>query len=91
MNRITATYDGKQMCLYVNGERVAQTTVSGRIDDSILSGQHRPEFRNPRSRDRFAIREARIYNRALSAEEVADADDRHADGARAGFRLSRNG
>ncbi len=75
LNRITATYDGTQMCLYINGKRVAQGPASGRIDESI----HQVNIgRNSEISDRVAsvpIREARIYNRALSAEEIASGHD----------------
>ncbi len=73
-NRITATYDGTEMCLYVNGKRIAQAPLSGPIDTSVYPVNI---GRNSEITDRVSIlpiREARIYNRALSASEVAEAD-----------------
>ncbi|MBC8355581.1 MAG: DUF4981 domain-containing protein [Planctomycetes bacterium] len=71
-NRITAIYDGKQMALYVNGEEKARGVGPGRITRS----RHLVNIgRNSEHHDRVSrlpIRHARIYGRALSADEVAE-------------------
>lgn len=72
---LAATFDGTTLKLYENGELVIQTAVSGTIkdpsNDTVLSLGS-----NPDSSDiglypfNGYIYSARVYNRALSAEEI---------------------
>ena len=79
-NRVTAVYDGAHMILYVGGKEVGRKALSGRIDSSsnpVNLG------RNSEVTDRVAavpIREARIWNRALTPKEVRDPRARAANG-----------
>jgi beta-galactosidase len=71
-NRITAVYDGQTMWLYVNGREVGKRLVANRpIDGSKFPLNI---GRNSEVIDRVTslpIRHARIYDRALSAAEIA--------------------
>ena len=78
-NRITATYDGKQMVLYVNGQERGRGDGPNRIDRS----GHRVNIgRNSEHHDRVSqlpIRQARIYSRALTPAEVFSVEERNDD------------
>jgi beta-galactosidase len=80
VNRITSTYDGQAMVLYVNGKEVARRVQQGKVDTSA----HPLNIgRNSEHTERVCtlpIREARIYARALSPREVADPDVRNTQG-----------
>ncbi len=79
-NRVTATYDGRQMAVYVNGRLVGTRPLRGDFDWSL---QRVNVGRNSERPERVAsvpIREARIYNRALTAQEVADPTGRSDQG-----------
>ena len=76
-NRITGVYDGSKMRVYVNGEQIIlQDLPGGKIDSS----QHPVNIgRNSEIASRVTalpIRRARIYNRPLTPEEVANPDSR---------------
>jgi beta-galactosidase len=79
-NTITGVFDGRMMRLYVNGEEIARREAGGPIDGSAFPVNI---GRNSEHLDRVTqlpIREARIYNRALSPEEVRTIDRRSANG-----------
>ena len=67
-HHIATTYDGSMMKLYINGEKTSEIAQSGTIVDSAQDHL----FIAKRDGDRWkgAIDEVKIYNRALSAEEV---------------------
>jgi len=80
-NRITGVYDGSKMRVYVNGEQIIEHNLpGGKIDPS----QHPVNIgRNSEIPSRVAalpIRRARIYNRSLTPEEVADPASRSPEG-----------
>lgn len=71
-NRVTGVYDGQALHLYVNGQEVARKDASGPVDTSPFPVNI---GRNSEIQDRVTqlpIREARVYRRALSPEEVRD-------------------
>jgi beta-galactosidase len=70
-HRLTGTYDGKLARLYVDGQPVAGVERPGRLDPGHfpLDVGRNPERIDVRTPARF--REARVYSRALSPEEVA--------------------
>ncbi|MCA9122172.1 MAG: DUF4981 domain-containing protein [Planctomycetaceae bacterium] len=78
-NRITATYDGQQMVLYVNGQEKGRGAGPARIDRS----SHRVNIgRNSEHHDRVSmlpIRRARIYSKALTPDLVARVEGRSED------------
>ncbi|TWU18429.1 Beta-galactosidase [Allorhodopirellula heiligendammensis] len=79
-NRITATYDGAHMRLYVNGKRVKRQPFTGKI---ASSGFPVNIGRNSEHVDRTSavpIQAVRIYNRALSPTEVGDVNSRDRNG-----------
>jgi beta-galactosidase len=79
-HRLAGTYDGRAGRLYVDGELVASREKAGRPSPGhfpLNVGRH-PERLDVRSPARF--REARVYARALSADEVRDPASRGEDG-----------
>ena len=67
---VVGTYDGSEMRLYVNGELKDTKSVSGSIitNDAPVSIGRLPAYDYWNG----TIDEVRIYNRALSAEEISD-------------------
>ncbi|MHB8956118.1 MAG: glycoside hydrolase family 2 TIM barrel-domain containing protein [Pirellulaceae bacterium] len=79
-NRITAVYDGQQMLVYVNGQEVGRRAAQGPVATSAFPVNI---GRNSEVTNRVCslpIREARIYARALTPQEVADSSTRGQDG-----------
>ena len=79
-DRITAVYDGKQMLVYVNGRRLGQRPYQGPIDASAFPVNIGRDAENPGRVSGLPIREARIYGRALTPDEVAHPAARKPDG-----------
>jgi beta-galactosidase len=79
-NRVTAVYDGSYMRLYVNGKPVADKPLTGKIDASEFPVNIGRNSEIPSRVSILPIREARIYNRALSPEEIAAAEPPSQDG-----------
>ncbi len=78
-NRITGVYDGQHLLIYGNGKEVARVAVSGPVAGSPFPVNI---GRNSEMTDRVCdlpIREALIYGRALSPDEVSDVASRKAD------------
>ncbi|MFG0254146.1 MAG: glycoside hydrolase family 2 TIM barrel-domain containing protein, partial [Rhodopirellula sp. JB053] len=79
LNRITATYDGIEMRLYVNGTLKAKRDLS----EKALASHYPVNIgRNSEMIQRVAdlpIRSARIYRRALSAKDVSSPRTRSGD------------
>jgi hypothetical protein len=69
-SHVAATYDGATLRLYVNGTQVSSRAVTGNI--AVSTGQVRIGGNNVWG-EYFAglIDEVRIYNRALTATEIA--------------------
>jgi beta-galactosidase len=70
-HRLTGTYDGTTARLYVDGQPVATVETPGRLDPghfplNVGRNPERIEVRSP-----ALFRDARVYSRALSADEVA--------------------
>ncbi len=79
-HRVAGTYDGKALTLYIDGKSAASKACSGRLGTSAYT---LGLGRDPENPDRVAdamIREARVYSRALTADEVAHVEQRSADG-----------
>jgi beta-galactosidase len=75
-NRITGVYDGRQMRLYVNGKLVGQRDFSGPVDPSGYPVNIGRNSEIPSRVTSLPIRQARIYSRALSADEVTAPEQR---------------
>ncbi|MGI9455762.1 MAG: glycoside hydrolase family 2 TIM barrel-domain containing protein [Aeoliella sp.] len=89
-NRLTATFDGGAMVLYVNGRRVASQSIKGPVDSSgavVNIGRNSEETSRV---SRLPIRWARIYGRALSVQEVAAVPKQRADGALLDIAFAQN-
>jgi beta-galactosidase len=71
-NTITGVYDGKAMILYVNGIEVGRRALSGAIDASIYPANLGRDAENTDRVSQLPIREARIYSRALTPEEIRE-------------------
>jgi len=73
-HRVTGTYDGKELAIYCDGKKLGSQEYTGPINTTnypVNIG------RNSQLTDRVmkgTIAGARIYDRALSADEIADAD-----------------
>ena len=70
---LAATYDGAELALYVDGVPVSSASHAGRlqtVDLPLLVGQMLPDQTDFNFPGR--IDEVRVYNRALSASDVAD-------------------
>jgi beta-galactosidase len=80
LNRITGTYDGSQMLLYVNGREIGRRAFNKPIDRSQFPVNIGRNSSHPGRVSTFSIREARIYSRALSPQEVADPSNRSPEG-----------
>ena len=79
-NRITLVYDLQNLTMYVNGRKVGSRAFSGPTDQSnfpVNIGRNSEVTARVTS---FPIREARIYGRALKAEEVGNVEQRSTDG-----------
>jgi len=70
-HHIVGTYDGSQFSLYVDGELVASTSRSGPIatNNSAVTMGNRGTLDRPFDGD---LDEVRIWNRALTAQEIID-------------------
>ncbi len=79
-NRITAVYDGSHLRLYVNGRPVADKPLTGQIDASEFPVNIGRNSEIPSRVSVLPIQTARIYSRALSAEEIAAAGPPAKDG-----------
>ncbi len=80
LNRITAVYDLENLLMYVNGRKVGSQPCTGPIDRSsfpVNIGRNSEVTSRVTS---LPIAEARIYGRALAADEVAAVDGRKPDG-----------
>ncbi len=65
---IAATYDGEEQAIWLNGEKVSSISWSGKINASTnslcIGGEHESDSFNG------IIDEVRVYDRALSANEI---------------------
>ncbi len=79
-HRLTGTYDGKEIRVYIDGKLAGKRPASGKLSrspfpvnigrNSEITGRVSP----------FTIKSALIYNRALSAEKVRDVGARSPEG-----------
>ncbi len=79
-HRVTGTYDGRALRLYIDGERVAVTPYSGTIDWSHYpvnigrnSEKHKDGYAGRTARGTFDS--VRVYDRALTGRELASGAD----------------
>ncbi|HEU4753012.1 MAG TPA: beta-galactosidase domain 4-containing protein, partial [Armatimonadota bacterium] len=79
-NTVTGVYDGGVMRLYVNGREVGRRETSGPVDSSPFPVNIGRNSEIPERVTQLPIREARIYGRALSPEEVRDPASRKSGG-----------
>jgi beta-galactosidase len=85
-HRVTGTYDGAALRIYVDGREAAQLPFSGSIDWSSfdVNVARNSETMQDNMRGRMAhgtIDEVRVYPRALTAAELADGADPKDDAA----------
>ncbi|MEV4315350.1 glycoside hydrolase family 2 TIM barrel-domain containing protein [Actinocrispum sp. NPDC049592] len=83
-HRITGTYDGATLRLYIDGKQAGSTAFAGAIDNSFYEVNigRNPEVMQDQYGGRMAhgaIDDVRIYNRALPAEVLAAGGDPAAD------------
>ncbi|WP_246112683.1 glycoside hydrolase family 2 TIM barrel-domain containing protein [Allorhodopirellula solitaria] len=79
-NRITATYDGATMRLYVNATLVKEQPFAEPIASSGFPVNIGRNSEVPERTSTLPIRAARIYDRALSASQVSDVESRSSEG-----------
>lgn len=68
---LAATYDGEELAIWVDGVKITSTAVSGTIDVQANNCTVGGSSIIPSSDFKGTIANAQIYNRALSATEVA--------------------
>ena len=81
--RITGTYDGKNMCIYVNGKLEAKVAQTGDIDlpqrNTIMAMGCNPSGTGISSETKYFLKmkvyNAKIHNTALTASEVASSSE----------------
>jgi len=79
-NRVTAVYDGDRMLLYVNGRQAGEKSLTGAIDAGEYPVNIGRNSEIPSRVSALPIREARIYNRPLSTQEIAQPENRGNEG-----------
>ncbi|MFG0289455.1 MAG: glycoside hydrolase family 2 TIM barrel-domain containing protein, partial [Rhodopirellula sp. JB044] len=79
-NRITATYDGSEMRIYVNGKLAAQSELSGKLAASPYPVNVGRNSEVTKRSSTLPIQTARIYDHALTQSEVESPADRDTDG-----------
>ena len=67
---IAGTYDGKQLTVYINGQKAAERACSGAIATNRWRAAVGIDTEKPERRFNGGIRRAAIYGRALSLEEI---------------------
>ncbi|MHB8901790.1 MAG: glycoside hydrolase family 2 TIM barrel-domain containing protein, partial [Thermoguttaceae bacterium] len=90
-NRITAVYDLENLLLYVNGRKVGSLPYTGPLDRSSFPVNIGRCSEITSRVTSLPIREARIYGRALAAEEIAHVEGRKTDGLLLHLDLTRVG
>jgi beta-galactosidase len=78
--RVTATYDGAITRLFIDGREVASRPFTGPITPSAYAVNFGRNSEVPDRISSILIQSAKIYNRALSQQEIANPDDRSDDG-----------
>jgi beta-galactosidase len=80
-HRVSGTYDGTALRLYIDGEEVASAPFSGRIDSSSaevnIGRDFETSWNDPSDVGRMAhgtVDDVRIYGRALTADELTEAE-----------------
>lgn len=79
-HRVTGVYDGKNLRIYVDGRMAAEKPFAGRARSNefpVMIGNNAEHLDRPVA---GVVREANIYSRALSADEVADPKRRKDEG-----------
>jgi beta-galactosidase len=79
-HRMTGTYDGKELVLFIDGKRAAAKEFAGRILTNVYPLNLGRDAENTTRFSNAYIRSASIYSRALSEAEVADAKARRGEG-----------
>ncbi|WP_052572968.1 glycoside hydrolase family 2 TIM barrel-domain containing protein [Haloferula sp. BvORR071] len=67
---VAGTYDGKQLVIYIDGQKAAERECSGAISANRWRAAVGIDTEKPDRRFNGAIRRAAIYGRALSADEI---------------------
>lgn len=78
-HRLTGVYDGKEVRLYIDGAQAASSPYEGRIAPSFFPLCLGRDPENPARVADAIVREARVYSRPLSADEVREGGQRSAD------------
>jgi beta-galactosidase len=79
-NRVAGVYDGQHLLIYVNGKEVARRELQGAITSSDYPVNIGRNSELPDRVSDLPIREASIYSRALSPQEVSQLGSRKPDG-----------
>ena len=74
--RVTAVYDGEMRRLYVDGEPVAESAFSGAVNSNGAAVNIGRDSDNPGRVSGVPVRWARIYDRALNSDDVAQSPRR---------------
>ncbi|MBI5387335.1 MAG: DUF4981 domain-containing protein [Verrucomicrobia bacterium] len=72
-HRVAGVFDGKSLQLFVDGKLLAERPFTGQPRSTAFPVMIGNNAEHPERRVSGVIREARIYSRALSAAELADA------------------
>ncbi len=71
-HRVASTFDGQSLRLYLDGKQVGERAFNGRVNRTAYPVMVGGNAEHPARKVAGLIREARIYNRALSAAELAN-------------------
>ena len=77
-HHFAGTYDGTELCIYIDGQQIAKAnrSVGGKIDSSknpvVIGRDNRDVYLTARTMD-CILDEARIWNRVLNGNEIKEA------------------
>ncbi len=73
-HRVAGTFDGKAARLFVGGQQVSEIAYDGPVNSTALPVMVGNNAEHPERKVAGVIREARVYSRALTGAELADAN-----------------
>ncbi len=73
-HRVAGVFDGQQLRLYLDGKRLQTTPFTGKVSANAYPVEIGGNAQAPDRQVAGIIRDARIYSRALSDEEIAQTD-----------------
>jgi beta-galactosidase len=71
-HRVAGTFDGQAITLFLDGQQVATRPAPGKVNRTAFPVMVGGNAEHPERKVAGVIREARIYNRALTAAELAN-------------------